>query len=79
MRWPGIETLYGQTLRSSPVFAPDSKLGVKTGSKTEGKKPEEISQPGVTRWEDLHKRVVEHVRSALMHVGHSELICRTFV
>ena len=62
MRWPGIESLYGQTLRQSPVFAPDSTLGKKTGSKTEGKKVEEIEAPGVARWEELHKRVVEHVR-----------------
>ncbi|NXD32452.1 PSD12 ATPase, partial [Spelaeornis formosus] len=60
MRWPGIESLYGQTLRQSPVFAPDSTLGKKTGSKTEGKKVEEIEAPGVARWEELHKRVVEH-------------------
>lgn len=65
MRWPGIESLYGQTLRQSPVFAEDSKLGVKTGSKTEGKTTEEVSQPGVARWEELHKRVVEHV--SLLH------------
>lgn len=61
MRWPGIESLYGQTLRQSPVFAQDSKLGVKTGSNAEGKTTEEVSEPGVARWEDLHKRVVEHV------------------
>ena len=61
MRWPGIEALYGQTLRRTPVFAPDSVLGKKTGQKAEGKKEEEIAQPGEARWQDLHKRVVEHV------------------
>lgn len=61
MRWPGIESLYGQTLQQSPVFAPDSKLGLKTGTKADGKKKAEDAQPGVARWEDLHKRVIEHV------------------
>ena len=72
MRWPGIESLYGQTLRQSPVFAQDSKLGVKTGSKVEGKTTEEVSEPGVARWEELHKRVVEHVSltSSRRHVAH---------
>jgi len=60
MRWPGIENLYGPTLRQSPVFAPGSKLGVKTGSKAEGKKPEEVEDAGDARWEELHKRVIEH-------------------
>ncbi len=63
MRWPGIETLYGPALRQSPVFAPRSKLGVKTGSKAEGKKVEEVGNPGEARWEELHKRVIEHVRA----------------
>lgn len=61
MRWPGIESLYGQTLRQSPVFASETTLGKKTGSKAEGKKAEEIERPGDYRWEELHKRVVEHV------------------
>ncbi|ORY31371.1 hypothetical protein BCR39DRAFT_571286 [Naematelia encephala] len=56
MRWPGIETLYGPTLRQTPVFSPNSKLGIKTGSIAEGKRPEELSNPGDARWEDLHKR-----------------------
>ena len=61
MRWPGIESLYGPTLRQSPVFAQSSRLGIKTGAKAEGKKPEELANPGDARWEDLHKRVIEHV------------------
>lgn len=61
MRWPGIESLYGQTLRQSPVFASGSQLGKKTGSKAEGKKAEELENPGDARWEELHKRVIEHV------------------
>ncbi|KAN0060275.1 proteasome regulatory particle subunit [Thecaphora frezii] len=40
MRWPGIETLYGPMLRSTPTFAPGKE--------------------GDHRWEELHKRVVEH-------------------
>jgi 26S proteasome regulatory subunit N5 len=61
MRWPGIESLYGPTLRQSPVFAPGSTLGKKTGAKAEEKKPEELANPGEARWEELHKRVIEHV------------------
>jgi 26S proteasome regulatory subunit N5 len=36
-------------------------LGKKTGSKAEGKKAEELENPGDARWEELHKRVIEHV------------------
>jgi 26S proteasome regulatory subunit N5 len=61
MRWPGIEGLYGPTLRATPVFAPDTTLGTKTSSRTDEVKPEGVSKPGDARWEDLHKRVVEHV------------------
>ncbi|CBQ67980.1 probable RPN5-26S proteasome regulatory subunit [Sporisorium reilianum SRZ2] len=46
MRWPGIETLYGPLLRTSPTFAaPPTKQSAKDGAH---------------RWEQLHKRVVEH-------------------
>jgi 26S proteasome regulatory subunit N5 len=61
MRWPGIESLYGPSLRQSPIFASGSQLGKKTGVRAEGKKAEEIDNPGELRWEALHKRVVEHV------------------
>jgi 26S proteasome regulatory subunit N5 len=37
-------------------------LGKKTGSKAGDKKSEELENPGEHRWEELHKRVVEHVR-----------------
>ncbi|WVR06317.1 hypothetical protein IAU60_003347 [Kwoniella sp. DSM 27419] len=60
MRWSGIEGLYGPTLRQSPIFASGSKLGKKTGANAEGKKSEEIENPGDVRWEELHKRVTEH-------------------
>lgn len=60
MRWPGIESLYGPMLRASPVFAPDSTLGVKTGKDNEKKKDKLASRPGEARWEALHNRVVEH-------------------
>ncbi|WWC70790.1 uncharacterized protein I206_104742 [Kwoniella pini CBS 10737] len=60
MRWSGIEQLYGPTLRQSPIFASGSKLGKKTGIKAQGKKLEEIENPGQIRWEELHKRVTEH-------------------
>jgi len=61
MRWQGITSLYGERLRQSPLFASDSTLGKKTGSKAEGRKADDIARPGEARWEDLHKRVVEHV------------------
>lgn len=69
MRWPGIESLYGPTLRQSPTFATDSLLGKKTGIKAEGKTAEEIERPGESRWEQLHKRVVEHVSGYLSFLG----------
>lgn len=47
MRWPGIESLYGPTLRKTPTFA----------STPEGEK----------RWEELHKRVVEHNIRTISH------------
>ena len=48
MRWPGVESLYGPTLRESDVFAPSSR-----GSSVE--------DAGTKRWESLHQRVIEHV------------------
>ena len=44
MRWPGIESIYGDILRKNTIFK-EVKL-----------------------WEDLHTRVIEHVRSALLTV-----------
>jgi len=41
MRWPGIEQLYGEFLRQTPVFSIEK------------------------RWEDLHTRIIEHVREHL--------------
>ena len=60
MRWPGLETLYGPTLRQSPVFSEHSTLGAKTEAKADEKKTE-VEKPGNLRWEELHKRVIEHV------------------
>ncbi|CAK9784808.1 26S proteasome non-ATPase regulatory subunit 12 [Cutaneotrichosporon oleaginosum] len=61
MRWPGIEDLYGPELRKSPVFAPDTTLGVKTGPQAdEERKPDRTVSPGDARWDALHSRVVEH-------------------
>lgn len=55
MRWPGIEDLYGKSLQSTKVFSKTEVEGV-AGDITEslGK--------GADRYEDLHSRVVEHVR-----------------
>jgi 26S proteasome regulatory subunit N5 len=47
MRWPGIEGIYGPSLRQTTVFA--------TGGDGAGDK----------RWEELHTRVIEHVRILL--------------
>lgn len=38
MRWPGIESIYGPFLQTTPVFS------------------------NAAQWEDLHTRVIEHVR-----------------
>jgi 26S proteasome regulatory subunit N5 len=43
MRWPGIEGIYGPTLRTTTVFGAG----------------------GEKRLEDLHTRVIEHVRAFL--------------
>lgn len=64
MRWPSIGQLYGPALRQSPVFAPDSTLGIKTGPLADEAKAKNADaaddKPGDARWEALHKRVVEH-------------------
>lgn len=60
MRWPSIGQLYGPVLRQSPVFAPDSTLGLKTGPQADESKAENSDKPGEARWDALHKRVVEH-------------------
>lgn len=48
MRWPGVESLYGPTLRESDVFAPSSGAAG-------------VEDAGTKRWEALHQRVIEHV------------------
>lgn len=57
MRWPGIETLYGPMLRQSPTFSPNPATS-SSSSQTEvdGRQVKD----GNHRWEELHKRVVEH-------------------
>jgi 26S proteasome regulatory subunit N5 len=58
MRWPGIESLYGASLRSTKVFGSTGVNGI------EGDIEEtSTSGNGDKRWEELHNRVVEHVRS----------------
>jgi 26S proteasome regulatory subunit N5 len=56
MRWPGIEQLYGPTLRQTRVFGPPGTPGVEGDIEEEGA----ASEAGNKRWEELHKRVVEH-------------------
>ncbi|GAC73807.1 26S proteasome regulatory complex, subunit RPN5/PSMD12 [Moesziomyces antarcticus T-34] len=55
MRWPGIETLYGPMLRETATFnaaTPAAKSNAGAGAAT--------VRDGNHRWEQLHKRVVEH-------------------
>ncbi|EST06501.1 Proteasome component (PCI) domain protein [Kalmanozyma brasiliensis GHG001] len=52
MRWPGIEELYGPLLRQSPTFSSTENAA----PAQEGKSPKD----GAHRWDQLHKRVVEH-------------------
>ncbi|CAH7683721.1 PCI domain-containing protein [Phakopsora pachyrhizi] len=57
MRWPGIQELYGPALRKSKVFGPRGSIGLE-GDIEEYVDPEVDS--GEQRWQELHKRVVEH-------------------
>lgn len=72
MRWPGIESLYGENLRRSKVFGPKGTQGV-PGDIEEA---DEGSQ-GTKRWEVLHDRVVEHVREIvnLLALRALKLLC----
>ncbi|SCV70971.1 BQ2448_3733 [Microbotryum intermedium] len=58
MRWPGIEALYGASLRQTKVFGPAGVAGVAGDI-------EEDSQhsQGDKRYEVLHDRIIEHVRT----------------
>lgn len=67
MRWPGIQELYGPTLRKSKVFGPKSTPGI-AGDIEED--VEGISDAGEIRWQELHKRVVEHVGLTCNDVRH---------
>jgi 26S proteasome regulatory subunit N5 len=48
MRWSSMGALYGDTMRASSVFSPPTSSSPST--------------KGDDRWEELHKRVIEHVR-----------------
>jgi hypothetical protein len=61
MRWPGIQELYGPALRKSKVFGPKGTAGVDAGDIEE----EDKFAQGDKRWEELHQRVVEHVRTVI--------------
>ncbi|KAM0746422.1 hypothetical protein T439DRAFT_138478 [Meredithblackwellia eburnea MCA 4105] len=54
MRWPGIEGLYGASLRQTKVFGSKGTKGV------QGDIEEESGDKGDKRWEVLHDRVIEH-------------------
>lgn len=54
MRWPGIETLYGPMLRQSATFSPSPPASTKPHAQ------DAVVKDGNHRWEELHKRVVEH-------------------
>ncbi|KAK4056568.1 proteasome regulatory particle subunit [Microbotryomycetes sp. JL221] len=55
MRWPGVEELYGQSLRQTKVFGSKGVSGV-AGDIEESDKDSQ----GDKRWQVLHDRVVEH-------------------
>lgn len=57
MRWPGIQELYGPVLRKSKVFGPKGSPGFDGDIEDD---PDEAADPGEARWQELHKRVVEH-------------------
>ncbi|SNX81901.1 probable RPN5 - 26S proteasome regulatory subunit [Melanopsichium pennsylvanicum] len=61
MRWPGIETLYGPMLRQTATFLPTSTS--QTVKVEDGK----TVKDGNHRWEELHKRVVEHNIRVISH------------
>lgn len=67
MRWSGIEGIYGSTLRQSPIFAPRSTLGKKIGTTEKSQKDVEknFDNPGDARWDQLHKRIIEHVSDSI--------------
>ncbi len=60
MRWPGIESLYGPMLRQSPVFSTTQP----TDDTSNGNG---VVRDGNHRWEELHKRVVEHNIRVISH------------
>lgn len=76
MRWPGIIDLYGSRLRQTRVFgevgrpAPASTADV--GDLEE--ENEDVGKKGQKRWDDLHTRVLEHVR----RMGCASIVERTF-
>lgn len=61
MRWPGIEGLYGQSLRQTKVFGPKGTPGVAGDIEEDAEESK-----GDKRWEVLHDRVVEHVSTPFM-------------
>lgn len=64
MRWPGIESLYGESLRKTKVFGPKGVAGVE-GDVEEDEK----ESNGDKRYEVLHDRVVEHVSHRIENAG----------
>lgn len=58
MRWPGIEELYGESLRQTKVFGPKGTVGVEGDIE----ETDAVGDQGDKRWEVLHGRVIEHVR-----------------
>ncbi|SGY27386.1 BQ5605_C008g05237 [Microbotryum silenes-dioicae] len=58
MRWPGIEGLYGASLRQTKVFGSTGVAGVAGDIEEDSKHSQ-----GDKRYEVLHDRIIEHVRS----------------
>ncbi|KDE09163.1 hypothetical protein MVLG_00876 [Microbotryum lychnidis-dioicae p1A1 Lamole] len=55
MRWPGIEGLYGASLRQTKVFGPTGVAGVAGDIEEDSKHSQ-----GDKRYEVLHDRIIEH-------------------
>lgn len=60
MRWPGIEELYGPSLRSTRVFGANGTQQLDAGDISDQNESAKDAK-GDKRWEELHLRVVEHV------------------
>ena len=76
MRWPGIIDLYGSRLRQTRVFGEVGRAAPAVAADV-GDLEEENEDAGVKgqkRWDDLHTRVLEHVRRVGCALVHPRLL-----